>query len=117
MKKIIVIIFLSLFQMVAHANPNLPFIGYREFNFLGGNGTEMFIRIKPNGNTTIVMCGSAASGSLCGTVYKGSYERSGYKIIGEKIYDTDPSCREYDACESDLYDVEPSVIKYVFKHR
>ena len=47
-----------------------PFIGSKEFNFMGGNGTGMSIKIAADGNTKITACGETG----CSTLYKGQFK-------------------------------------------
>lgn len=47
-----------------------PFIGSKEFNFMGGNGTGMSIKIAADGNAKITACGVTS----CSTLYKGQFK-------------------------------------------
>lgn len=70
MKKIIIGIVLAMNAASAIAEPQLPFIGKRFYNFMGGSGTLESVQIKPNGQTIIMMYGTVSSGSI----YKGAYK-------------------------------------------
>lgn len=50
--------------------PEYPFVGQKNFNFMGGNGTEMSIKISPSGDVKIWGCGMTA----CSTYYKGQFK-------------------------------------------
>ena len=50
--------------------PVYPFVGQKDFNFMGGTGTGMSIKISQDGNVKIWSCGITA----CSTDYKGKYQ-------------------------------------------
>jgi Tfp pilus assembly major pilin PilA len=74
---------------------SLPFVGKRDFNFLGGTGTGQTIAIAADGTTEIHFCGDLATGGTCILAYSGPYQSNmqaadgtGWLIEGEKIYAT-----------------------------
>ena len=50
--------------------PEYPFVGQKNFNFMGGSGTEMSIKVSQDGNVKIWGCGITA----CSTYYKGKFK-------------------------------------------
>lgn len=98
------------------AKPALPFIGTKNFNLMGGNGTEQSITIKRDGTAKIVMHGMGG-----GEVqYSGRFSYSGMRdqtdpsqgwlLKNGKIYQTEngrisTGCQgDYSVpCVSDLY--------------
>lgn len=105
--------FLMPLAEAAPANDAYPFIGTKNFNFMGGNGTEESITIRKNGQTTIKLLGT--TGTL--TEYKGKFHNpittkdgSGYQFKDGKVYSLDhgkpaKGCKgDPDSdCVSDLY--------------
>ena len=93
----------------------LPFVGERNFNFLGGSGTGYIIKINPDGQTKIKSCGVDS----CTMIYNGKYanpisfdDGSGFLFGNSKIYAlpetgklAEEGCLNYenDKCVSDLY--------------
>lgn len=95
---------------------NLPFVGTRFFNFLGGNGTGQSITIQADGTTIIKIHGTVSSS----VEYSGKFSNPiilpdgrGLLLKGDRIYSLSANgqiargCRgEGTLCESGLY--EPS---------
>ena len=95
------------------AAPELPFIGKRNFNFMGGSGTNLIIQIRKDGATLVRFCGV----SSCSIEYKGQYKASipasdgYYKFTANKVYwfkrngEMMRGCSgdEYEPCIADLY--------------
>lgn len=93
----------------------LPFIGQRYFNFLGGTGTGYSIDIEPDGTTTVQLHGTAGSA----IEYRGRFSNPLFlsndralRIEGNTIYQTaadgriDPSCITGNSpCKAQLYDI------------
>jgi hypothetical protein len=94
---------------------NLPFIGTRYFNFLGGTGTGQTITIEADGMTTVQLHGTQRSS----VQYQGQFSNpirfedgSGLLLIDGKIYrlspgeETRPDCSGEEAvpCEATLYE-------------
>lgn len=93
----------------------LPFVGERYFNFMGGNGTEYIIKINPDGQTKIKLCGTAS----CIPVFNGNYtnpiisdDGNGFLFKNGKIYAlpetgklAEEGCQNYEnnKCVSDLH--------------
>jgi hypothetical protein len=106
------------------AAQNLPFIGTRFFNFLGGNGTGQSITIQADG-TTIVKSHGTVSSSV---QYRGKFSNrirleNGFGLIlnydYDKIYSLSPNgqigkgCRgEGRLCESNLY--QPPIVEGLY---
>lgn len=98
MKKFIVVTVATLMISMASgisyaAVGNLPFVGERTFNFMGGNATQEAIYIKKNGIITVQVEGSSQSFVL----YEGKYKKyipidygdellHYYHIKGNQIY-------------------------------
>lgn len=94
---------------------SLPFIGEREFNFMGGLGTGYTIKVNSDGHTQINACGIEE----CINIYNGNYvnpirfdDGSGFLFRENKIYSlpaygevVEEGCQNYesDKCVSDLY--------------
>lgn len=84
MKKLAVCFLAILTCQSALAAGNLPFVGEKDFNFYGGNGTEQSIVINKTGNVTMRLHGTTSTG----ITYRGKYKavmcdgESCYKIIG-----------------------------------
>ncbi|MFB2983667.1 hypothetical protein [Microseira sp. BLCC-F43] len=95
------------------ATQNLPFVGTRFFNFIGGNGTGQSITIQADGTTIIKSHGTVSSS----VEYRGKFSNrirleNGFGLIlnDDKIYSLSPNgqigkgCKgEGTLCESDLY--------------
>lgn len=60
---------------------NLPFVGKRLFNFLGGSGTGYSITIESNGNTVIQHHGTMNSS----TIYQGPFQETMTTQDGQRI--------------------------------
>lgn len=81
---------------ITGTNSKLPFIGTKEFNFMGGSATNQSITIKKDGSTTILFHGM--SGNV--VEYKGKFKNPlplrnddgttyYYEIKGNKILQLD----------------------------
>ena len=87
-QKSIIGIALILSSASVMAAPELPFIGKRTFNFMGGSGTAQLVQISKTGSTVIKSCGKFS----CSTDYKGHYKASiptsdgYYKFTATKVY-------------------------------
>ncbi len=96
------------------AAPVLPFVGSRDFNFMGGSGTGSTIQIKKDASVLIKSCGV----TTCTTDYHGSFKplipdgNGGYyKFTTTKVYwldgfkkpNTGCSGEEAEPCIADLY--------------
>ncbi len=87
---------------------NLPFVGRRAFNFLGGSGTGYSITIESNGNTIIQLHGTMSSS----TVYQGPFQETMEGIkIKDGYADTCDQQRfttegEPIRCRTELYEVK-----------
>jgi hypothetical protein len=57
----------------AGQNQNLPFVGTRHFNFMGGTATGHEITIKKNGSTTIIHNYRSFGKYIYGVDYKGKF--------------------------------------------
>ncbi len=92
---------------------NLPFIGTRYFNFMGGNGTEESITINKDGTTSIKIYGKYGTG----IEYQGKFSNpitlddgSGWLLKDGKIYSLEggkiaKGCMDDEApCVSELYE-------------
>lgn len=106
------------------ATQNLPFVGTRLFNFLGGNGTVQSITIQADGTTIIKSHGTVNSS----VEYRGKFSnrirlQDGFGLIlnydYDKIYSLSPNgqlakgCkREGTLCESNLY--QPSIAEGLY---
>jgi hypothetical protein len=85
---------------------NLPFVGKRFFNFLGGSGTGYTIKIELNGNTIIQHHGTMSSS----TIYQGLFQetmegitiKDGYASTCDQQKSTSEG--EPDPCKTKLYE-------------
>ena len=98
----------------------LPFVGRRYFNFLGGSGTGYSIEIEADGTTTIQLHGTASSS----IEYRGRFSNPLFlsrdralRIEGDRIYQTgadgiiDPNCVTGEApCQANLYGDSPDLV-------
>lgn len=99
------------------AAPVLPFVGKRQFNFMGGSGTELIIQIRKDGNTIIKSCGYNG----CSIDYRGKFKsfipdgnNGFYRITKSKAYWLDEfkelqyGCRgeDNDPCIEELYKLD-----------
>ena len=112
-QKSIVGIALILISASTLAAPELPFIGKRTFNFMGGSGTGQLVQISKTGATVIKSCGKFS----CSTDYKGQYKASiptsdgYYKFTANKVYllnrngevKRDCSSNDSGLCVADLF--------------
>ena len=101
---------------------NLPFVGTRFFNFLGGSGTGQSITIQADGTTIVKLHGTVSSS----VQYSGKFSNpirleDGFGLIlkDDKIYSLSPNgqigkgCKgEGSICESDLY--EPPIAEGLY---
>lgn len=71
LNKIILAVAVSMVSLPVFAKTDLPFVGTRYFNFLGGSGTGESIHINKEGYTTVKVHGKYASE----VVYKGAYKK------------------------------------------
>lgn len=105
MKKLLITLTALAISIPALAQ-NLPFVGERYFNFLGGSGTGYTIEIKASGDTHIQLHGTQSSA----TIYQGKYQTYlpyifegkiiGYhQIKGDKIYELDKNKQPITGCD------------------
>ena len=94
------------------AQENLPFVGMRRFNFLGGSGTGQSITIKADGSTIVQLHGTMNTSVL----YKGQFSNPiilndgrGLLLRGNKVHQISAdgqivkSCNGKETCEAELY--------------
>jgi|APLak6261658528_1056013.scaffolds.fasta_scaffold42232_2 hypothetical protein len=123
MKKLILITVLSLFSSVLAAqetaSQELPFIGKKIFNFMGGNGTQMSLEINKKRQYKIKSYGvenfsSVESKGIYSNPLPASYEEDDdkYLIYDNKIYlinknnEIQKDCMgDGSPCVSELYDL------------
>lgn len=70
-KKVMLAFAVLTFAFPAIAKTDLPFVGKRYYNFMGGSGTGESINISKNGYTTIKIHGTVSTG----IIYQGTYKR------------------------------------------
>lgn len=63
-------IILAFISVQVHATNNLPFVGTRYYNFMGGSGTTNSITLKKDGSAIIKIHGTVSTG----TIYKGKFQ-------------------------------------------
>lgn len=87
---------------LSQAPNELPFIGRRSFNFLGGSGTGQSITIEPDGTTTVERHGTANSA----IEYRGRFsnplwlnDQQGLLIEGSQIYQVGPDGQRPQNCD------------------
>ena len=108
------LILLTTFPAVAKTD--LPFIGTRHYNFMGGSGTGQSINISKSGYTTIKLHGKSSTAIIYQGVYKKmipAYDNENYFMIignnaitmldnkGNQLFGC--SGEETEACVKELY--------------
>jgi hypothetical protein len=80
-------------KVIAEDKIELPFIGTKYFNFMGGRGTEQSITITKDGTVILKSYGVPEAGTDPSVDYKGKYSKlikvnkyEIYKIDGSEIY-------------------------------
>lgn len=66
----------------AIAGTNLPFVGTKSYNFMGGNGTERSITIKQDGTVIVKIHGTVSTG----IEYRGKFKNLLQFSKGEEYY-------------------------------